>query len=327
MYPLKRNTAITVPVFIHDEAGDPVTGLSDGDFTKRISKNGGAFGAMTVSLAEMEYGFYSLPIDTGHADTLGLLTIILIHGSTQQAQLQYRVHARLPDDHAFPLVSARPLDVRATGEVGIDLDNTQGTLDKATQTTGFNDPSEASLVAAVWTQSLPESFAGGTAGYVIGQYIDASLTTIDANVDLVLADTNELQTDWANGGRLDLIIDAILVDTNELQGDWTNGGRLDLILDAILADSNELQTDWADGGRLDLLLDTATGEEVLAPIATSLAGMDFTPYNIMQTLFDRFYEKNTQTSNAQVTFSSSGDTFASRVTSDDGTTQTIGKAT
>lgn len=28
------------------------------------------------------------------------------------------------------------------------------------------------------------------------------------NLDLILADTNELQTDWANGGRLDLLLDA-----------------------------------------------------------------------------------------------------------------------
>jgi hypothetical protein len=42
-------------------------------------------------------------------------------------------------------------------------------------------------------------------------------------------------------------LDAILADTNELQGDWTNGGRLDLILDAIQADTNELQTDDVPG--------------------------------------------------------------------------------
>lgn len=40
---------------------------------------------------------------------------------------------------------------------------------------------------------------------------------------------------------------AIVADTNELQGDWTNGGRLDLIIDAILADTNELQTDDIPG--------------------------------------------------------------------------------
>lgn len=71
----------------------------------------------------------------------------------------------------------------------------------------------------------------------------------------ILADTNELQTDWKNGGRLDLIVDAILADTGELQTDWANGGRLDLLIDAILADTGELQTDWANGGRLDLILD------------------------------------------------------------------------
>lgn len=40
----------------------------------------------------------------------------------------------------------------------------------------------------------------------------ATVTTIPA----IVADTNELQTDWTNGGRLDLIIDAILVDTAEI---------------------------------------------------------------------------------------------------------------
>lgn len=49
--------------------------------------------------------------------------------------------------------------------------------------------------------------------------IDSEIGTIDGNVDSILADTNELQGDWANGGRLDLIIDDILADTNELQSD------------------------------------------------------------------------------------------------------------
>jgi len=78
---------------------------------------------------------------------------------------------------------------------------------------------------------------------------------LDLLVDAILADTNELQTDWVNGGRLDLLVDAILADTSELQGDWHNDGRLDVLLDAILADTNELQTDWTNGGRLDQLID------------------------------------------------------------------------
>lgn len=85
----------------------------------------------------------------------------------------------------------------------------------------------------------------------IRQEIDSNSTQLAA----IVADTNELQTDWANGGRLDLLLDATLADTNELQTDWVNGGRLDLLLDATLADTNELQTDWANGGRLDLIVD------------------------------------------------------------------------
>ncbi|MEK9721991.1 MAG: hypothetical protein VW405_00725 [Rhodospirillaceae bacterium] len=42
----------------------------------------------------------------------------------------------------------------------------------------------------------------------------------------------------SDAGGLDM--DAILADTNELQGDWTNGGRLDLIIDAILLDTAEI---------------------------------------------------------------------------------------
>jgi len=45
----------------------------------------------------------------------------------------------------------------------------------------------------------------------------ASVNTIDDFLDTeiaaILADTNELQTDWVNGGRLDLILDTIAADT------------------------------------------------------------------------------------------------------------------
>jgi len=131
------------------------------------------------------------------------------------------------------------------------------------------------------------------------------LNTIDANIDAVLADTGELQTDWADGGRLDLLIDAIkaktdnipaspateakqdtiigyidsevadiLADTGELQTDWVDGGRLDLLIDAILADTGELQTDWADGGRLDLLIDAIKAVTDNLPDSGALSTID-----------------------------------------------------
>ena len=61
------------------------------------------------------------------------------------------------------------------------------------------------------------------------------LQKLDPNITAVVADTNELQADWADGGRLDTIIDAVAADTDELQEDWADGGRLDLLIDAIKA--------------------------------------------------------------------------------------------
>jgi hypothetical protein len=108
-----------------------------------------------------------------------------------------------------------------------------------------------------WITALPGAYSAGQAGFILGTNLNAtvssrasqaSVDTVDTNVDAILVDTNELQTDWVDGGRLDLIldarasqasldvvdgnVDAILLDTAELQADWANGGRLDLILDA-----------------------------------------------------------------------------------------------
>ncbi len=45
------------------------------------------------------------------------------------------------------------------------------------------------------------------------------LTVIDANVDSILEDTNEIQGDLKDGGRLDLLIDGIKASTDNLPTD------------------------------------------------------------------------------------------------------------
>jgi len=70
--------------------------------------------------------------------------------------------------------------------------------------TGISAPADvAKALAAIYNKVHTETEA-----------IDSALTTIDneigamqGNVTSILADTNELQTDWANGGRLDLLLD------------------------------------------------------------------------------------------------------------------------
>ena len=102
MYTIKQSTALTVPFFVHDTNGDAVTGLTDGSFTKRISKGSAAFGAMTVTITEMENGWYSIPLSATHSDTTGLLTITFTNAGAKQVNLQWRVEASLADDLATP---------------------------------------------------------------------------------------------------------------------------------------------------------------------------------------------------------------------------------
>ena len=62
-----------------------------------------------------------------------------------------------------------------------------------------------------------------------GTTLPGSLSTIDTNVDAILVDTNELQSDWADGGRLDLILDA--------RASQSSVDTVDSNVDAILVDT------------------------------------------------------------------------------------------
>ena len=53
---------------------------------------------------------------------------------------------------------------------------------------------------------------------------DHGLVSIQDDVDAILVDTDELQTDWADSGRLDMLLDAILLDTGT-----TLDGKIDVI--------------------------------------------------------------------------------------------------
>lgn len=44
----------------------------------------------------------------------------------------------------------------------------------------------------------------------------ADIAAVKAETATIVVDTNELQADWANGGRLDLLVDGILADTAEI---------------------------------------------------------------------------------------------------------------
>lgn len=66
------------------------------------------------------------------------------------------------------------------------------------------------VVATIGTKSTPAATGAVSNAKQMMAYVKQLVTALI----LVLADTGELQTDWADGGRLDLLIDAIETDTD-----------------------------------------------------------------------------------------------------------------
>ena len=58
----------------------------------------------------------------------------------------------------------------------------------------------------------------------------SALSTVDAIVDIILASTDELQSDWADGGRLDLILDSRMAEASIN----TTAGAVDTVTDAVI---------------------------------------------------------------------------------------------
>ena len=104
-------------------------------------------------------------------------------------------------------------------------------------------------------------------GLAAGVITAAAIATNAIDADALAADAvTEIQSGLATAAALTTIDDfldteiaAILADTNELQTDWVNGGRLDLLIDAIKAKTDNLPTDPADDSDIDTQLAAIAG--------------------------------------------------------------------
>lgn len=115
-----------------------------------------------------------------------------------------------------------------------------------------------------------------------GTTLPATLSTIsgylDTEVAAILADTNELQTDWVNGGRLDLLIDAIKAKTDSLT--FTVANQVDA--NALTIDEDEILD--------DALTDSIPADGALPTVRQAL-------YMIVQFLTERSVSSTTVTVN------------------------------
>jgi len=138
----------------------------------------------------------------------------------------------------------RQLDVTATGAAGIDWGNVENK-------TTANDLSATDIQLCDTTTTNTDMItAAPTAEAIVNEWETQSQTDptgFHVNV-LEIAGTGQTAND--NGAD----INAILTDTDELQTDWANNGRLDVILDAR---SSQSSVDTIDGNVDSILVDTA----------------------------------------------------------------------
>jgi len=162
---------------------------------------------------------YLLTLSTGHTDTLGRLEISLSATGYYMKPRSYMVVPANVWDSMFGADYLKTEVVEISGD-STAADNLEADYDgtgyaKTNSTTKLHADYDAAKTAA--SQSSVNT-------------IDDFL---DTEVAAILADTNELQTDLTNGGRLDLLIDAIKAKTDNLPADPADDSDIDAQLAAI----------------------------------------------------------------------------------------------
>jgi len=141
----------------------------------------------------------------------------------------------------------------------LQVDDTPGTL---ATIAGYIDGEIGQIIAAVITNAA-------------GADVAADIIAIKAETAAIVNDTDVIDDGTSGLVKIAQDVAAILVDSNELQGDWTNTGRLDAILDTIAVDTTTdipalIATAQAD---LDVITG-ATGVNLLAATQASIDAIE-----------------------------------------------------
>ncbi len=139
----------------------------------------------------------------------------------------------------------------------------------------------AATAAALATAQADLDLLTGTDGATLAtsqpNYAPNTTTppTAAAIADAVWDEPKADHTTSTTFGDLATDLDSTLADTNELQGDWTNGGRLDLILDELTTNVDAVETDTQDiQSRLPAALVTGRMSSDAVAISGSTAAAD-----------------------------------------------------
>ena len=142
----------------------------------------------------------------------------------------------------------------------IDLVNTVSTLTGHTAQTGdsfarIGAPVAASISADIAVVDLNvDQIETAVIDNAAGADVAADIIALKAETVLIVADTNELQTDWADAGRLDAILDARMAEASIN----TTGGAVDTV--TTVTNNGNYTTGTSDSGTTTTMVDAARTE-------------------------------------------------------------------
>lgn len=244
-WPIRKNDSggATLVFPIYDADGDLVTAAASLDSERSIDQ--GTFTDCTNEAAEIatSSGMYSLVLTQAeiNGDEIATITKTVTAGAKTAPNVIY-TSTRNIDDLAFPTTSGRSIDVETTGEVGLDLDNTVGTLAAAQIAT---DAITAAKIAAdaIGSSELATDAIG--AAQIAANAIGASEIAdgaIDAGAFAAGAiDTAAIATDAIDADAL--AADAV-TEIRSLVNGTSDSGTTTTMVDAV---RTEADTDYFKG--------------------------------------------------------------------------------
>lgn len=238
---IRQSTSIDVAIGPMLDETDGKTAESALTITQpdvRLKKNGGNWAqkAAAQTLSHEENGWYEVTLDATDTDTVGQLIVAIHESGALPVWREFQVVEEAIYDALFAASATGLLPANVTQWLGsaaatptaagvpeVDVTHWLGSAAPANTGDAFarlGAPAGASIAADIADVEGKvddlESRVGTPSDLGSGATVAANLADIEGQTDdiaAVLADTDEIQQELADGGRLDLLIDAILADT------------------------------------------------------------------------------------------------------------------
>lgn len=302
---LKQSTSAARSFVAIDSTGAAVTGVADGSWTKKIAKNGGALGSMTVTITEDAFGRYTYTLSTSHTDTIGELHLQFQASGVvgNMVNERFDVEANKTDDIAALLpaldvsgfmkcqvkgmdantVTSTAIATDAIAAAGVKADavtkisagvldvatsahTTSGTIGKAIgDTVGFGAPPSASTVAGAVADVTLASHTG--AGSLSATLAAAATASALASDDsAILAAITSATSPLATGSALTSAVSTIAGDITTATSPLATAAGLTSAVSTLAGDITSATSGLATASALSTL-SSALGSDLTTILA------------------------------------------------------------